>query len=105
MHKPGFLRGGNHRTRDDGREEEHGGAVRQYLEQTKQAGDTVSMIELWHQALNYAPDKKPARRDSMAINRIMNSQPGWVRCPSPVSTPWGPQRGFLKSSPPPERIK
>ena len=105
MHKPGFLRGGNHRTRDDGREEEHGGAVRQYLEKARQAGDTVSVIELWHRALNYAPDKKPARRDSMAINRIMNSQPGWVRCPSPVSTPWGPQRGFLKSSPPPERIK
>ena len=50
MHKPGFLRRGNHRTRDDGRKEEHGGEVRQYLEQTKQAGDTVSVIELWPSA-------------------------------------------------------
>lgn len=81
------------------------GAVRQYLEQAKQPGDTVSVIELWHRALNYAPDKKPARRDSLAINRIMNSQPGWVRCPHPVSTPWGPQRGFLKNPPPPEQKK
>jgi hypothetical protein len=37
--------------------EEHGGAVRQYLEKARQPGNTVSMIELWHQALNYAPDK------------------------------------------------
>lgn len=79
------------------------GAIRQFLENRKnEEGDTVSVIELWHRALNYAEDKKPARRDSMDVNRIMNAMPGWTRCKSPVSTPWGPQRGFRRIRLPPE---
>ena len=75
------------------------GAIEQYLEdQKKQSGATVSVIELWHRALNEPDESKPTRKDSIEITQIISNIPGWVQCPSPVRTNWGLQKAFRKDN-------
>ena len=75
------------------------GAIEQYLEENKQRnGDTVSVIELWHRALNEPEESKPTRKDSIEITQIITNIPGWVQCPNPISTPWGKQKAFRKDN-------
>ena len=75
------------------------GAIEQYLEdQKKNAGATVSVIELWHRALNEPDESKPSRKDSIEITQIISNIPGWVQCPNPVSTSWGKQKAFRKDN-------
>ena len=74
------------------------GAVEQYLtEYKKKTGDTVSVIELWHYALNEPDESKPTRKDSIEITQILANIPGWVSC-GRVSTKWGRQKGFRKDN-------
>ena len=73
------------------------GAIESYLENMKRApNSTVSVIELWHMALNEPDESKPARADSIAITQIILSIPGWVRTSSKLSTRWGRQKVFKK---------
>lgn len=75
------------------------GAIEQYLEEQKRAnGATVSVIELWHSALNEPEDSKPTRKDSIEITQIISNIPGWIQCPNPVSTKWGKQKAFRKDN-------
>jgi len=76
------------------------GAIEQYLEDTKKMpNSTVSIIELWHRALNEPDESKPARGDSIAIAQIVLNIPGWVKCENKVSTHWGRQKAFKKVNP------
>jgi predicted P-loop ATPase len=76
------------------------GAIEQYLEDMKKRpGDTVSVIELWHNALKEPEESKPSRGDSVAITQIITNIPGWVTCPNPISTNWGKQKAFRKKNP------
>ena len=75
------------------------GAIEQYLEEQKpRTGDTVSVIELWHNALNEAEEKKPTRKDSIEIGQILSNIPGWVQLPNPIRTKWGRQKAFRKDN-------
>jgi predicted P-loop ATPase len=75
------------------------GAIEQYLEDTKKKpNSTVSVIELWHNALNEPAESKPTRADSIAITQILSSIPGWVR-DKKINTKWGPQKSFRKVNP------
>ena len=76
------------------------GAIEQYLEDTKKKpNSTVTVIELWHNALNEPAESKPARADSIAITQIIQSIPGWVKCENKVNTQWGRQKAFKKANP------
>ncbi|MBR2822924.1 MAG: hypothetical protein IKE24_04485, partial [Clostridia bacterium] len=69
------------------------GAISQYLESVKRSPkDTVSIIELWHCALNVAEEIKPCRKDSIEISQIVLSLGGWKRAESTTMTRWGKQR-------------
>ena len=75
------------------------GAIEQYLEdQKKTSNSTVSVIELWHKALNEDEASKPSRKDSIEITQIITNIPGWIQCPNPISTPWGKQKAFRKDN-------
>ena len=75
------------------------GAIEQYLEeQKKRAGSTVSVIELWHYALNEPDESKPSRKDSIEITQIITNIPGWIQCPNPIATKWGKQKSFRKDN-------
>lgn len=75
------------------------GAIEQYLEDNKKsAGATVSVVELWHLALNEPDESKPARKDSIEITQIISNMPGWVMGPNKISTQWGRQRYFRKDN-------
>jgi len=75
------------------------GAIEQYLEeQKKRTGDTVSVIELWHNALGEPEESKPSRKDSIEIGQIITNMPGWIQCPHPVRTKWGRQKCFRKDN-------
>ncbi len=77
------------------------GAIEDYLEQTKQTHRaTVSVIELWHNALKEPEESKPTRKDSIEITQIMMNIPGWVRSEKAIIVkPWGKQKVFVKSNP------
>ena len=73
------------------------GAIEQYMEDMKkQPNSTVSVIELWHRALNEPEESKPARADSIAISQIILNVPGWVKAKGTITTPWGKQKYFTK---------
>ena len=73
------------------------GQIEQYLNDTKKApNSTVSVIELWHRALNNPDEIKPTRKDSIEITQIIMNVPGWVACPNPINTTWGRQKAFKK---------
>ena len=75
------------------------GAVESYLEETKKAaGSTVSVIELWHRALNEPEESKPTRKDSIEISQIVANVPGWVMGKNKITTPWGRQKFFRKDN-------
>ena len=75
------------------------GAIEQYLEdQKKMPGATVSVIELWHRALNEPEESKPTRKDSIEITQIITNLPGWVQCKAPLMTSWGKQKSFRKDN-------
>ena len=75
------------------------GAIEQYLnDQKKRPGDTVSVIELWHRALDEPDESKPTRKDSIEITQIISNMTGWVQCPAPLMTPWGKQKSFRKDN-------
>jgi len=75
------------------------GAIEQYLEdQKKPANSTVSVIELWHNALQEPAESKPTRKDSIEITQIITNIPGWVQCPNPIMTKWGKQKAFRKDN-------
>ena len=75
------------------------GAIEQYLEDQKKApNSTVSVIELWHNALNEADESKPSRKDSIEITQIISNTAGWVQCPNLINTKWGRQKGFRKDN-------
>ena len=76
------------------------GAIEQYLEDTKKRpNDTVTVIELWHNALNEPAESKPGRADSIAITQIITSIPGWIRSSMKINTAWGRQKCFKKANP------
>ena len=76
------------------------GAIEAYLEDTKKKpNSTVSVIELWHNALNEPGESKPSRSDSIAITQIIMNIPGWVKCENMISTAWGRQKGYKKVNP------
>ena len=76
------------------------GQIEQYLDDMKKApNSTVSVIELWHKALNNPDEIKPTRKDSIEITQIITNIPGWVSCPNPMKTKWGRQKCFKKSNP------
>ena len=75
------------------------GMIELYLEeQKKRAGSTVSVIELWHNALNEPEESKPTRKDSIEITQIISNIPGWIQCQNPLKTKWGPQKSFRKDN-------
>ena len=75
------------------------GAIESYLEETKKAaGSTVSVIELWHRALNEPEESKPTRKDSIEISQILANVPGWVMGKGLITTPWGRQKFFRKDN-------
>ena len=76
------------------------GQIEQYLEDTKRdPNSTVSVIEIWHNALNNPEEIKPSRSDSIAITQIIMNIPGWVRCEKTARTRWGLQKIFKKVNP------
>ena len=76
------------------------GQIEQYLEDTKRSpNSTVSVIEIWHNALNNPEEIKPSRSDSIAITQIVMNIPGWVRCEKMARTRWGRQKVFKKVNP------
>ena len=76
------------------------GAIEQYLEDTKKRpNDTVTVIEIWHNALNEPAESKPARADSIAITQIITAIPGWTRSSGKINTAWGRQKCFKKINP------
>ena len=75
------------------------GAIEQYLNDTKKMPNaTVSVIELWHNALMEPDESKPTRKDSIEITQIISNMPGWVSCPAPLMTRWGKQKSFRKDN-------
>jgi len=76
------------------------GAIEQYLEdQKKSPNSTVTVIELWHRALNEPEDSKPTRKDSIEITQIITSIPGWIQGQNKITVvPWGRQRYFRKNN-------
>ena len=75
------------------------GAIEQYLEETKKAaGSTVSVIELWHNALAEPEESKPTRKDSIEITQIVSGIPGWIQGQNKISTKWGRQKYFRKDN-------
>ena len=74
------------------------GAIEKYLEREKfDPGSTVSVIELWHRALNEPEDSKPQRKDSIEISQLMMMMEGWEKSDkTSVRTQWGPQKVFVK---------
>lgn len=71
------------------------GAIAQYLDLMKrEAGDRVTVIELWFMALNMPEGVKPARKDSIEIVQILESMEGWRRSNRVTSTPWGRQKYY-----------
>ena len=75
------------------------GAIEQYLEDSKKnPGATVSVIELWHSALNEPDESKPTRKDSIELTQIICNMPGWVQLANPVRTKWGRQKAFRKDN-------
>ena len=75
------------------------GAIELYLEEQKtKTSDTVSVIELWHNALNEPEEAKPTRKDSIEITQIITNIPGWVQLPNPIRTKWGRQKAFRKDN-------
>jgi hypothetical protein len=76
------------------------GAIEQYLEDMKREPNaTVSVIELWHLALNEPDESKPSRADSIAITQIITNVPGWVKTNTTIRTRWGTQKVFRKTNP------
>ena len=76
------------------------GAIQQYLETFKrQPRDTVSIIELWHCALDVAEEIKPQRKDSIEISQILLSIGGWKRAEHTSMTRWGKQKIYVKDLP------
>ena len=76
------------------------GAIAQYLDMFKRnPKDTVSIIELWHCALNVAEEIKPQRKDSIEISQILLSLGGWKRAEATTMTRWGKQRYYVKDLP------
>ena len=76
------------------------GAIAQYLDTCKRSPkDTVSIIELWHCALNVAEEIKPQRKDSIEISQILLSLGGWKRAEATTMTRWGKQRYYVKDLP------
>ncbi len=76
------------------------GAIQQYLETFKrQPKDTVSIIELWHCALDFAEEIKPQRKDSIEISQIILSIGGWKRGERTQMTRWGNQKIYVKDLP------
>ena len=76
------------------------GAIEEYLEdQKKSPNSTVTIIELWHRALNEPEESKPTRKDSIEITQIITSIPGWVQGQNKITVaPWGRQRYFRKNN-------
>jgi predicted P-loop ATPase len=75
------------------------GAIVQYLEDTKKSNNsTVSIIELWHRALNEPEESKPTRKDSIEIGQIISSLPGWIQGPNKINTQWGRQKYYRKDN-------
>lgn len=76
------------------------GAIEEYLaEQKKSASATVSVIELWHHALNNPEEVKPTRKDSIELTQIISNMPGWIKCPNPLRTgKWGRQIHYRKDN-------
>ena len=75
------------------------GQIEQYLGDMKKApNSTVSVIELWHRALNNPDEIKPTRKDSIEITQIITNVPGWVQLENPVRTKWGRQKAFRKDN-------
>lgn len=75
------------------------GAIEQYLETYKhQNNSTVSVIELWHNALQEPEESKPTRKDSIEITQIITNIPGWVQVQNPVTTRWGRQKAFRRDN-------
>ena len=74
------------------------GAIEKYLEREKfDIGSTVSVVELWHRALNEPEESKPQRKDSIEISQLMMQMPGWEKGEKPVRSPaWGLQKVFVK---------
>lgn len=81
-------------TEDDPRK----GLIQMYCDR-KAVGSFVCSLELWVEALQQDPViKLPTRRDTMDINQIMRSLPGWEYVGTPRKTgSWGNQRGFRKA--------
>lgn len=76
------------------------GAIEQYLEDMKREPNaTVSVIELWHLALNEPDESKPTRADAIAITQIITNVPGWVKTNTTIRTRWGTQKVFRKTNP------
>ena len=74
------------------------GAIEKYLEREKfNPGDTVSIVELWHRALNEPEDSKPDRKDSIEIGQIMLQFEDWEKSEKAVRTYWGPQKVFVRA--------
>ena len=59
----------------------------------------MSIIELWHCALNVAEEIKPERKDSIEISQIILSLGGWKRAEATTMTRWGKQRYYVKDLP------
>lgn len=75
------------------------GAIQTYLDEVKkQSNSTVSVIELWHRALDEPEESKPTRKDSIEISQIVSSIPGWVAGKNVITTPWGRQKYFRKDN-------
>ena len=73
------------------------GAIEKYLEREKfDPGSTVSVVELWHRALNEPEDSKPDRKDSIEISQIMLQFEDWEKSDKASRTYWGPQKVFVK---------
>ena len=75
------------------------GAIIQYLDlMKKDPRSTVSVIELWHTALDEPEESKPTRRDSIEITQILDSIGGWKRAGKLQTTRWGRQKVFEKEN-------
>jgi predicted P-loop ATPase len=75
------------------------GAIEQYLDDQKKGNNaTVTVVELWHNALNEPEESKPTRKDSIEITQIIASIPGWIQGQNKVATKWGRQKYFRKDN-------
>ncbi len=76
------------------------GAIKDYLNQVKKdPKSTVSIIELWHCALDEPEESKPQRKDSIEISQILLGIGGWHRTNSTGSTRWGIQKMYARDRP------